>query len=55
MTEIQELIASLEAKVKKQMDQLATIEQDAECLRSLIYNDKASLLKIVESMNDKNQ
>ncbi len=53
MTEIQQLIASLEAKVKKQTDQLSQLEQDAACLRSLIFNDKSCLLKIVESMEMK--
>lgn len=50
MTEIQELIANLQSKVKKQTDELSRIEQDAGCLKSLISNDRHALQKIVDSM-----
>ena len=52
MNEVQELISALQGKIKKQIDELAKIEQDAAGRRSLIMNDKNELKKILQSMED---
>ncbi len=50
MTEIQEIIANLEGKVKKQVEELSKMRQAVACQESLVQNNIVELKKIVDNM-----
>ncbi len=50
MNEIQQLIAHLQSKMKKEIDDLAKLEQEVANRKGLILNDKNDLIKILETM-----
>ena len=50
MTEIQEIITSLETKIKSKTEDLVKLEREAASMRIDIINERNALLKIVESM-----
>ena len=53
MTEIQETIANLQGKVKKEVEELAKAKQLVACLESQIDNNMTELKKIIDIMEVK--
>lgn len=51
MSEIQQLILSLETKIKRQMEELNKLEKQVIELKNVITDDKKAIEKILENIS----